>query len=78
MSETNELAARLARRRKINEGEEVAPTENISTVVNENNEKPTTDNADNELAMKLQRFMFYVNIILKFLIKAIEGKTVFC
>jgi len=55
MSETNELAARLARRRKINEGEEVAPTENISTVVNENNEKPTTDNADNELAMKLQR-----------------------
>jgi len=56
MSETNELAARLARRRKINEGEEVAPTENISTVVNENNEKPTTDNADNELAMKLQRY----------------------
>lgn len=55
MSETNELAARLARRRKINEGEEIAPTENISPVVSDQNEKSATDNADNELAMKLQR-----------------------
>ena len=63
MSETNELAARLARRRKINEGEEIAPTENITPVVSEQNEKSTTDNADNELAMKLQRFSYFTLIL---------------
>ena len=72
MSETNELAARLARRRKINEGEEIAPTENISPVVSDQNEKSATDNADNELAMKLQRFILHYTFFLFLMICLVD------
>jgi len=55
----DELAARLARRQKIAEGEEPGPAENIGPKYSEpqGDEKDTLDAADNELASKLKRLV---------------------
>lgn len=54
---SDELSARLARRQKIIDGDEPAPTEGVEPkpIYAEPGEKDTVDAAGNELADKLRR-----------------------